>query len=563
VQGYDGSVYETINPDSYDVLAASGGFGFKQDPLKLKRKTTGASADYTQIWANGYNTYAEEDAAKYLRLDALLTALGAITAAEYGAGLTFDVAISPDIVLTRVECPKSTSILDFIRGLLNDTGLLKGGENDALAIWYDPQADTICIKSVAQLTASTDSAALHYTAEASILSSADMENVYSAVACDYQEQNAGNMVARERVWHTPSPSNGGTGPAGGAEPYVWHLNGGTWQQSSYSGLDNSVTKIVLGYVYDTRVVGLLTAAGEGLPELIFDNSADTGFALGWDNASDATGKLIYFWFRGDNATTANPAWIGEVRFAFDMTGTESAAGVGPRYEVFYYTDLVPQADAGPPLTQAVPTSAAGAKYLDARLTLEYGGGTINEPTRVLSADNMLMYGNAIAIKITAPLKFYPSGTVGTGTPYYGIKIKDVFVGPPETQTVIHALRASYTTAATGYTTAPETYDKILSYLNVHKVGILTVGGTSKQAAEWLAFLALLQSLLLAQSQTYDLTSKEAMQWHGCPKLARTAFFSDGFSGIVDSFNMGRRGGVRTVTGLRAVDFLSGVFGDTI
>lgn len=544
VQGYDGSVYETINPEGYDVLAAEGGFGFKQDPLNLRRKTSGATDVFTQIWANGYNTYAEEDAAKYLRLSDILTDLAAITAAEYGAGLTFDIDIDPDIVLTRVECPRSTSILDFIRGLLSDTNLLKGEANDALAIWYDPQADTICIKSIAQLTASTDSGALHYGSEASIVSSADMENVYSAVACDYQEQNAGNLLASRRIWHTI-----GAGP-----PYVWHLSGGSYTQAgaAYGGTDSSINLL---YPVNTRLVTLLTAVGDGNPDLLMDNNSDTGFAIGWDAAADARGKKIYFWPAGANEYTPASVWFGEVGFAFDMTSA-TAGGNSPRFTVKYFTDLVPSNDAAG--TAAEPTSVAGAKYMDARLTLEYGGGVINEPTRVLAADGMLIYGNGICLVIDEPLEF----TVG-GSTKYGVKIKDVFAHPPTTQTVIHALRASYTTAATNYTTAPETYAKIQSYLGVHKVGILTVGGTSKQSAEWLAFLQLLAGLVQAQSQTYDISSKEGLQWHGCPKLVRTAFFSDGFSGVVDSFTLSRRGGVRSVTGLRAVNFLSGVFGQAV
>ena len=48
---------------------------------------------------------------------------------------------------------------------------------------------------------------------------------------------------------------------------------------------------------------------------------------------------------------------------------------------------------------------------------------------------------------------------------------------------------------------------------------------------------------------------------GVPKLTRTGFFSDGFSGVIDSFNVSRRGGKREITGLRAVNFASGIFGD--
>src|SRR5690349_366456 len=62
-----GSVYETLNPDLYDPLVAEGGFGFKTDPLNLRRKTGGSTDTFDEIRAV-YNVYAEQDATKQLLL---------------------------------------------------------------------------------------------------------------------------------------------------------------------------------------------------------------------------------------------------------------------------------------------------------------------------------------------------------------------------------------------------------------------------------------------------------------------------------------------------------------
>lgn len=566
-----GSVYETLKPELYDTLVAEGGFGFKTDPLNQRRKTTGSSAVFDEIRA-AYNVYAEEDATKQLLLSDVLTEVTSIHAAAFGPGIAFDIDIDPDIVLTRIECPRSRYLLDWIRDLLSDIGLLKGNSNDAIGIWYDAAANTVCIKSVAQL-ATTDAACLHYTGEKAIAASYDMENVYSAVACDYIDQSSGNYLSSRRGWHTPSPSNGGTpgGPAGGAEPYIFHLSNGTWQQSSYTGTDGSVTGLLLGYVYDTRVFTLLTAAGNGFPELIVDGSTDTGWAIGWDNEADATDTMIYFWFAGVDNVTPDSKWIGEVGLVLDMVGEGPTSSTGPRYEVFYFDDIVPQADSGPPLTSAEPTSSNGAQYLDNRLSIEYSGGTIAETNRVLQADNMMVYGKGIGIKIHTPLKFYPavSAPPFTGTPYYGIKLKDIWVKGPRTASTIWALRDSYSDAETNRTTAPESYDKITGYLGVHKVGLLTIGGATRQAADYLAWLQEIQSLVKTATQVMDISSREGMQWSGFPTLAKTAVCTDvadpraQTSGVVDSFRCGRKGGARYISGMRIVNFNAGIFGQGI
>ena len=561
VRGYEsgGGTYETIPNDQYDKLITDGTFGFKESPLNLRRKTGGASAvyDYPVV---AYNVFAEEDVTKQLLLSDALNDVLVITAANRGPGFTagtLSIVISPDPVLTQVRVDKPTTAMEFIKGVLNDIGLLKGSANDLIAMWYAAADDKLHIESIAQ-GAITDAATKHYHNEQRIYEETQMEDVCSAIEVGYEDQALGNLCASNRVWHTPSPSNGGTpgGPAGGAEPYIFHfLSTANWQPG-YSGYKGSVSGLLLGYVNDTRVVTALTAAGVGATGLLMDQDTETGFAIGWDNATDPVGKYIYFWFDGPNATTATARFFGEVTIVLDMQGDGPTATTGPRFTVYYFDDLVPQADAGG--TAAIPTSVHGAQYLDARLTREWLGGTLSDEGLIIRAGNLLAYGNAIAIKIEAPLAFKPDGA----TTFYGIKIKDVLVRPPAISTVHSQLRAAYSTADTNYITAPLSYGKIVdTTVGRHKVGILDLGGFSKLSAQYFAQLQLLQSLVISEPRTFSIES-DGLDWSGVPEVASTAFFSEAFGGVLDTIEYTLDSGYRSLV-LRAVNYDTNIFGQGV
>jgi hypothetical protein len=244
----------------------SGGFAFSQDPFALG---SGGST-YSAVRAT-YTVFDEENAAALKLSDvlaAVLTADPTLGGPGFGGSYVdpalVAITVSPDPVLTRVVVPRGTKALDFIKGLLEQLGLARGSADDAVLLRYDPVADVLEVKSVAQSAAP----ARHYYGEAQRLEEVDSSGLKSAVLCEYEQGTPFNLVSSRRIWHTVAGLPGSGSPPGGAVPAAFQKIGGTWYGPlalAPSGTYNFSQEIVPGIT--------------GSANLLTDNDETSGVAL--------------------------------------------------------------------------------------------------------------------------------------------------------------------------------------------------------------------------------------------------------------------------------------------
>lgn len=543
VQGDAGGTWETIIDSKYKINYDEGALSFTGAPLAMR----GGGSNYASIRVS-YATYDEEDAGNQLLLSTVFTEMLRIASDDLGPALSapeFDVSFSPALVVSRITIDKPTYLGTFIRDLLAELGLNKGSTNDAIGFYYDSEADTICIKTLAQ-SATPDRI---YNGEQSRYEECDVDDVYSAVCVQYETAGNYNLVSERRMWHPKSYDK-----TAGTYPRIVQYQHGDWVQHEAAWIANPHVSN-LGYKQ--------TAAGVQSSDYYWtDNDGNTSIGLFWGSDPGASKIVLYAWFPGTlsggaESTTQPDDWtIDTVTIAYRLVGESQAYATGnARGTVVYYTSFTGATSANDTLAGA-GGSAGTAMELSNNLRWEFTPGTIGEASYVKSATDLNITCQAIGIQIDGWLKV----TEVTGlSPIYGTMIADIYVSGTQKRSETVKLKATYSTS-TRDLVAPNSYAKLVdTTTGIHKTLILDIGPATRETALNLAWLQLLQSLALAQSRTYFLNSGGIDAGLGMPTVGETVQFSDGFIGLVDSATYTNDHGARSLE-VRAINYNTTLFG---
>lgn len=547
IEGKEGANYEPVIGTHYRPNDDDGTFIFSSSPLTLQ---LGAAA-YDSMWGS-YAVYDEDGVGggTPLTLATVLSDMLLTSPALFGPGFgggytdtaTVDISISPSITITRLVVDTPSMVGDVIRGLLSDLGLLKGVTTDAIAMWYDSEADSICIKTITQ-----GSAARTYTGESRRNVEVSMESVGSAVGAMYQTGEGFNLVETNRVWHTQA--SGAAPPvASGTTPIAYKRVGTVWSTAN-TGAPN---------LYNMTQAGTATTPVQQTLNLITDNDSATGLGLFWDTAAHAKtggGQQFYAWFPGSTNQLPDAYYISKVTAVFELIGSSESDTAGFCATIKTAPDVVPNG-------ASAPTTAGGWKYLDQRLTCQFTSGSYAYQTVTIEADDLFVLSKGISIEITSPMTASVSGEPDN-TGLFGFCLLDLRVEGVQLNFASCQLKGTYATSDAGTLTAAESYAKLVDLkMGQFYTKLIQLGPSTREVALNFCWLQLLQLLALAQAKEYDITSDGIDDGNGPPVLMDVVQLSDAAIGVCDSYTYTNIGGERSLN-LRIIDYNSPLFGSAI
>lgn len=529
MEGYTGTAYEIIKREQYKVNYEEGHFAFSSDPLKLR-----TGSDYTSIFGT-YPVYDEEgggavDLADWIN-DLLVTdpdAGGPGFDAAYTDTCTPNISFANPITVTRIQIDKPTFVLDAIRDVASQLGLAKGTDQDALIWYYESNADEATFKTVAQNTTPDRL----YTKEVRIDEEVNLENPKSAVLVRYESGSDFNLIGARRIWHPQAYLDDPP-----TYPRIGQLAGGAW------GIG---TDIAATYPHASNATyEAITGGPAGTIQLLLDNDATTGWGLFYDSDPGA-GVYLYGWFPGVDEVTPDLYWLDKVSITFDVSGYT----VDPAYfsvTVYYYDTFTGSSTTTPP-------TPGTAKPISERMTLEYTPGALNNPTVTITAGpDLFIQARAIGIKVDGFLKDVDNGDL------FCIKVKDIYASGKMVNHELVKLVSSYTSGSFDELVAPLSTAKLRNALMGQHIGdMLDVGPATREVALNLAWLYLLQSLIMSQIREYHINTEEGLL-AGVPIISETLGMSDGFEGVCDYFLYVNDGGNRSLT-VRLINYLTEVLG---
>jgi len=501
IEGNAGGTWEVIADAHYKANYEDGGFAFSQTPLTLRTSST-----YSQIRAS-YGVY-DEQGAGVLMLSAFLEDLLEVDPDDYGPGFAagfvdscrVNVDLDPDIRLTRVVVKQPTTVGELLRGLFNELGLQKGQDNNAIVYGYDPDADEIFVRSVAQAATADRS----YRDEQQRGERVNIDQVKTVQVAGYEAGSDFNLLAPRRLWHTQG------WPEGSANfPRVHHKMRGDWVRPT--GLFPHSCNATMGALGPAPAVTF---------ELLTDNDTSTGFGLFWDVAPSA-GVHFYGWFPGASVIDPDLYYLDGLSITLEVTG-DSIAGSEFGVTVYAYETFTGSVSTTPP-------AAGTAKWISQKMTQWWSKGGLNFATFTLSADRLFVPARAIGIHFDGFLQ-ETSGVAGS---LFGFKILEVVATGSLIKHAAVELAGAYSSGASGRLVAPLSDAKLRDvHMGQHRCGLLRLGPGTRERAQSLAWLAELQSLSLSQARQYRVESQRGL-YAGVPLPGETLEFGDGFAGVFD------------------------------
>lgn len=546
-EGYTGAAWEGIEDKHYTPNPEDGTYVFLQSPLTLMLN----AGPYTKMRASYavYDEEGEEAGAELITLSSLVADICTVSYANYGPSISASISSAlANIIITRVVVDKPTYCMQFIRGLLEDLGLLRGTAYDSIGYFYNSSADAAWFKALSQ-SATPDR---YYHSETRRNVSTDMTEVRAAVGATYTMGEAVNLCATPRFYHASGTATDGGVSGAGASPGVYLKAGNAWWES--------ITLRPFAYNATQAPPNITGASGSAAQvlNLLTDGDPGTGVGLLWDSAANCEANdQFWAWFPGADDHTPDTYYITKVRIVLELIGTSKDATDGFSATLKHYDDLTP--DTTNPYTTA-PTSAHGAKYLDARLTKTFKTGSYNYDEVVLEADNLYVRGNAIVLEVESCMKATAQGEMPAGA--FGYLIKEIRVEGLQQHFASCKLKGTYASSDAGTVTAAESYAKLVdSTVGDYPIQLIDLGPATREVALNFCWLQLLQLLALAQVKEYDISSA-GVESAGVPILMETLQMSDGGIGMVDSFTYTLAGGERSLN-VRITEYNTPLFGASL
>lgn len=559
IQGNTGTVWETIPDSKYKINMEDGSISFSQDPLTMRGTTDASGTVYTAIRMT-YSVYDEEDGTNQLKLSEVLSDLFGVEVDYLGpsthlpANPTLDASLTPDPIISRLVVDKPMLLGEFLRNLLSEMITSKSGTpQDAIGMWYDPETNKWCIKTLAQ-SASAATADRTYDSEQGRYEEVSIDEVYSAVVVRYTTSDDFNLLAQKRMWHPKSYD--------ASWPRMYQINEGDFARHE------STTLIHGGYHASnlglrlTEGSGGYRNAGQDNKYMWLDNNAVTGAGLMW-NSSPSAQVVLYAWFPGtlaggsESATAPDLFYIDTVTIALRLVGTSAAYPDNLRGTVYAYETFTGATSANDTLAGA-GGSAGTPKEISSQLRFEHTPGNLNQTGFTRTVNGLNVPARAIGIQLDEALEI----TEMAGGTVYGLMILDIYVSGTQYREAIVKLTDAYSTGSPDVV-APNSYDKLVdASIGNHRTLVIDVGPATREVALNLGWLQLLTSLALSQARTYTIESVGMDSGGGAPVLGETLAFSDGFYGICDSYSyevVGQDGGRRTLT-MRCVNYNTTLFG---
>ncbi len=506
------SDWEPVDKDVFAVQPEEGSFDFTYDILNFNTSTE----NFNALRA----TYAvfDEDNANAVNLDDIMTSVLTETVLNGGPGLTagqISVSGVSDVRITRVQVRESTNTLIFIRNLLDELGLNKGTDTDALGFFYDHQNDKVVIKEIIQK--STADADHNYSGITLIDRAISLDQVHSGVVIEYTSGFNRNLAAKERFWH---PANGDT------------LAGGTVQGIKFQEEEQP---IVAGYETNRDITG-----NNNFTRFLTDSFETTGWGLEFAPGT-GTADALYGWFDDDLnefdiekiklimdfrriSTEANP-------INFSLLGIKNVSGSLPSNWNTDPATLVPAADK--------INIAAG-------LSVRYPDGSMDAFNKVeLESDQIGTKIEGFVLRWDAPAVLGDEKT-------RVCLVKEIIITGNITKTQI-VQTTDDDTLGSEFLYAPLSHAKLVdANFGMPRVQIpINIGQATFNSAVSLGRLALLQELAYKSTRFYEIQSDLADG--KIPIRGDTATFQDGFTGVILGVQYQSVRGEETLR-LRVLDF---------
>ena len=481
----DGGTWETIPAGQYHVQVEEGRFDFTFDVLAYVEEGE-SDPKYADLRCS-YAVFDEDAGAAVTLLSVFLEVLTA-TVANGGPGLTIgqvdlgggsvDTTLG-NIRLTRVRVDTPENTLDFMYNLVDEIGLSRSSETDAIVFWYDHENDKVICKQYTQHK-DTDTPAYIFNHPTLIDRLLPIEDIYSAVLIVYEVGLNRNLADYSRMWH---PEVGDT--IGSNSMPITHI--------LYSPIEVNPS----GRPADG------TAGHRKYTKYTVDGKATSIWGIkAWENPAiipnpGDTCDLLYCWFDDD----ANTYTIDDIEIMVDAQKESMAAQPFD----FKLLGIVDYTIADPPViggSDPIAISGGLTFKLDAGLTEGYS--RIN-----LKAEN-------IGIELQAVLCRW-DGMPQVGAEFHGV-IRELNVRGYVKKTQMVQLTDNHKLGST-YLYAPDSYAKLIdANLGQPRVKIIEVGPASENIATSLGRLALLQALVLEQTRTYQIQAGNNQVIEGIPKL---------------------------------------------
>ena len=526
-EGYntDDSAWEPLPSEYYAVQPHEGRLDFTYDILDFPS----GSSTYNNV-RTSYAVF-DEDSGSAVDLGTVTTSVLTETHVNGGPEFTdgVDLTVGTDldsIKISRVRVDEPVSTITFVQNLIDELGLAKGTDEDALGIWFDHPNNKLIVDAVEQKAAA--SADFIFSGMTRRDRDITIDDTFSGQLIVYNSGQNENLVSTERAWH---PQVGDTiGDNSKEVDFILHIDDTDGEKSLITGW------------WDNRT----TATGHNnYTNRMFDGRPDSGWGLHVGNGSPGdAADVLYLWFDDalDSFTVDTISVLIDCRRFSHTT------------DPFHIEILGIDAN----FDKTDPTNIPGANKIamSGELDLRFKNGVLDQFNEIeLSAKDMGIELQGIVIRFNG-MATHGSGPVGNTNMRLAL-IREIKVTGHLNKSVFVSLTNS-TTVTNDATTlyAPLTYNKLLQYYSgadhiAPQVDILKIGQSSYNAAVSLGRLALLQKLGYKALRQYELVGY--LENYDLPTLGDTATFSDGFTGVVVGIQFTVSRGVETLS-LRVLDF---------
>lgn len=536
VQRSGTAIWDVVPTKEYAVQVEEGRFDVSYDILAFIEPGN-STAKWDEIRAS--YTVFDEDHADAVTLGTVFNDVLTATVANGGPGLAGgqidlgsalpDVEALANIRLSRVNLEEPENTLTFMQNLLDDIGLARNSTTDAIILRYDHENDKVICKIFDQ----SDNAAAHIFHHPTLIDRGiDIEDVFSAVEIVY-DSGEKNLAHWERMWHPDRGDTVGTLSAA-ISGFMYqdeeHIKMAGWNIDETSNGNNLYTK------------------------RLTDGRKETGWGLDLDTVGNpgTTADCLLLWFDDDVATYV----IDKVSILVDCRRHSHPTNpfIFRVLAVENFTDVTSD-----PPTYDAPVFFAGSMYLafpasshlDAMNQVEVKGEDI-----AFSCEGLLFRWDGMATRAGAYDNF-------GNTDIRHCLLKEIEVIGRRVRSKLVQLTDNFKLGS-DFLYAPTSYAKLIdANMGQPRVKILEVGTATENVARSLGRLALLQSLVLEHTRTYEIKAGKGQEIGAIPKLTELVTAQDPedasrvFTGTVMGVNFTNVGGEEILT-LRLLDYDSGL-----
>lgn len=520
--------WEAIPTAAYTVQVEEGRFDINYDILDFPSGST----KYDHVRA----TYAvfDEDAVTAITLGGIIDDVLKEPKANGGPGFTagqLDLNITDQngnpIRLARIRVENPVVTLDFIRDLLDELGLARGTDQDAMVFWFDHSVGKGKFQTITQKTAGNQDHT--FTDMVAIERDLELDDVFSAVAIRYTTGGK-ELVSHARMWHEATNANGGAALGSNSE-----------KVQSIRFQDEEEPRVDGFKLTSSDPDGGAGPNNNDHTDRTVDNFDTSGWGLNFQANPGDTVDGLYAYFPG-----APDTWqVEDIRVVLDARrnseATDPYAFKLMGIEDYTISDPV----ANPPvLGGGDPVEISGA------LNVQFAEGGTE------AFNKIILEANGLGRDLQAVLFRWNGCSTKQNANQRLCLVKEISVKGSKVKTQFVQLTNNPKLDST-FLYAPESFTKLRdSTFGQPRVKILDVGQATDDAAISLGRLALLQSLVLEQSRIFEIQGQGGRVIQSIPLLGDTVLCGD-FRGVCMGVDYSSVGGEEIML-LRLLDYESGL-----